>query len=127
MKQLSNIQLQNQRIKMELNDIEFLEETPIENDFQLAARIANEDHIMKNLGTPPLLIAFDRMAWPEGDKRRTNRTIEGARKIVGWMKEEQGKEVFFKKDMSLLSKNLVLYIKEWKNKATEFLLASKSK
>ncbi len=112
---------------MDLNDIEFLEETPEENDFQLAARIANEDHIMKNLGTPPLLIAFDRMSWPVGDKRRTNRTIEGAKKIVGWMRDEQSKEKFFKKDMSLLSKNLVLYIKDWKVKATEFLLASKSK
>lgn len=112
---------------MDLNEINFAEDLPEENDFQVAARIANEDHIMKNLGKPPLLIAFDRMAWPVGDKRRTNRTIEGAKKIVLWMKEEQGKEKAFTKDMSLLSRNLVLYIKDWKVKATEFLMASKTK
>jgi hypothetical protein len=91
-----------------------------QDEIELARRIALEDHLFKCYGTAPLLIALDRLAWPEGDTRRNNRLKKGAEVFVGWYGEqEKAKNVAVTAGTGLLRKDFSAYISEIKKQAAQ--------
>lgn len=85
----------------------------VENEIILAARIAREDHYVKQEGSPPLLLSLDRLALPSGDPAKHNRFVDGAQKLVKWMSDSKLVSEKVDIEMKLLRKDFSRYIKAY--------------
>lgn len=92
----------------------------LEDQSDLAKRIAMEDHLLKAHGDVPLLIAMDRLSWPVGDPRRNGRLQKGAAMFVEWygQKEKTEKNIEVISGTVLLRKDFSGYINELKRSTT---------